>query len=325
MRTWLTSWGVAAGALLIGAPALAAVPTTDLQPEALPRGADVAIPHVEGGVLVDGDRRVDLGAPTARLIGRSSAAFVVGTTAADGSHRSRILRVRPDGSLKVLVRGIEPWDFVLSTDGRYLVHSRIRAGATTRLRVWSARSGRVRRDVDLRDYLTVLDADASRVILGGFERGTLEWSIGDGHVRRITRRNGGRADLASDLLASYTGDPYRGGCTKVSRLSRPGRILWTSCRERVEAFAPDGASMATVHILSDGIGPGEVRTRGIDGGALARYTTTGWFGDIEWESPTTLLLGTNGTTTSATVRCRLSDCETASDPAKVPALRVAAR
>jgi hypothetical protein len=324
MLTWLTRLGVAAGALLIGAPAQAAVPAIDLQPDELPRGADVAIPHVEDGVLVDGDRRVDLGAPTARLIGRSGASFVVGTTAADGSHRSRIVRVRPDDGLEVLVRGVEPWDFVLSRDGRDLVHARARADATTRVRVWSARSGTLERDVIFRDYLTALDADAGRVVLSGFDRGTLEWRMSGG-VRRITRRHAGRVDLGLDLFSSYTGDPYDGGCTRVARLSRPGRTLWTSCRERVEAFSPDGRSIATVHILSDGIGPGEVRTRTIDGTALARYTTTGWFGGIEWESPTALLLGTNGTTTSATVRCRLTVCANASDPERVQPPRVTAR
>ena len=51
-------------ALTLAAPAQAAAPTVELQPQRLARGADIAVPHIEDGswgdVFVDGPRRVEL-------------------------------------------------------------------------------------------------------------------------------------------------------------------------------------------------------------------------------------------------------------------------
>lgn len=60
-----TAVSAALTALLVGGTLLApsagaAVPTTDLQPQRLPRGTDIAIPHIDEGDFVDGVRRVEL-------------------------------------------------------------------------------------------------------------------------------------------------------------------------------------------------------------------------------------------------------------------------
>jgi hypothetical protein len=107
-----------------------------------------------------------------------------------------------------------------------------------------------------------------------------------------------------------------GGCVRLTRLTSPTVTLWKSCRERIVAFSPNGERMATVHILSDGIGPNEVREREIDGTLLGDYST-GWFGTITFETSTNLLLDVNGDTLSATVRCSEGDCENATDPMAV--------
>ena len=94
--------------------------------------------------------------------------------------------------------------------------------------------------------------------------------------------------------------------------------------------------MATIDLLSDGIGPSYVavrtsrpQARGVRGGQ-------GWFGEITFETPTALLLETNGARKAATVRCTDADCERASglsptvqprlpaDAPAQPALRAAA-
>ena len=69
--------------------------------------------------------------------------------------------------------------------------------------------------------------------------------------------------------------------------------------------------MATIHILSDGLGPRDVWLRKPGGKLLAHYSTE-WFGQIRWESDTSLLLDANGKKKTASVRCVIADCERAS-------------
>ena len=79
--------------------------------------------------------------------------------------------------------------------------------------------------------------------------------------------------------------------------------------------------MATIPILSDGIGPADVWLHRIHGRVLAHYVT-GWFGPLSWESDRALLLNTNGRQKSAMVRCRIAACERASALQSVPTFRV---
>ncbi len=102
------------------------------------------------------------------------------------------------------------------------------------------------------------------------------------------------------------------------RLSDPGETVWKSCRDRVAAISPDGTQLLTFHILTDGVGPGEIHLREVDGTKLATWTTN-WFSGWEWESPGAVLLDVNGARKSATVRCVLAQCENATDPVKAQA------
>lgn len=304
------------GSTLI-APARAAAPV-ELQPEDLSRGADIAIPHIEDGDFVDGDRRVDVGGGRAFLLGRAGRAWLVGTSAEDGG-TFRIVRVKRDDTTTVIKRGISFFELKLSENGRFFVHAGRGGRNALPIRVFSSRTGDLKVERDFANYPEVLGMDGPRVLLSTWttgDTGITSWDTGTDTVSRISRRPANIIDIDNDLLATYTKDPYLGGCTVLSTLSSPRTRLWKSCSERIEAVSPDGDRMATVHILSDGIGPGQVRERQIDGSLLGDYTTN-WFGRIGFETDTDLLLEVNGDTRAATVRCSERSCENATDPVAV--------
>ncbi|KRF36380.1 hypothetical protein [Nocardioides sp. Soil805] len=320
LRTIRTAVAIGtAGALLAAAPAGAAVPTTDLDPADLSRGPDIAIPHLDGTTFVDGDRRVAIDAERVTLLGRSGRAFILGTSGEDGLGPHRVVRLRPDDSVTPLLKA-SPWSITVSEDGRRLVRLRNGNRRSSPVSVHSARSGRLVAKRGFPDYPNILGMDGRRVLMSTWERGTFWWDLRTGRTPLVTTRVGGVADVGHDLLSTYTADPYLDGCTVLSRLSRPGRTLWTSCHERVESVNPDGTGIATVHILSDGVGPGRVSVRTVRGTLLARYDAGQWFGAIGWEDADTVLLDTNGTQ-YATVRCRLTECENATDPEPALELR----
>ena len=298
----------ALAATLVAAPASAAS-TTTLNPAKLPRGADVAIPHLEGKTVVDGTVRVRVKAPTLRLLGKSGTDYIVGTADRQGAH-GQFLRVAPDGTRTRLGRA-NVYLTELSDDGQNLVSSRIRS-RTTDIRVWSATTGATVTSRSFKGYASALDADTGRVLVGGARR-TWLWTTSTDTVAVVARSSAYAADLSADVLAAYTGDPYRGGCTVVRKIST-GAQLWKSCKERVEEFNADGSRMATIDILSDGIGPGYVAVRASTGHKYGAYTVdNGWFGSIDFETTTAVLLQTNGPRKAATVRCTDTACERASD------------
>ncbi len=304
------------------APTQAAAPV-DLQPEDLSRGADISIAHIEDGDFVLGDRTVDVGGDRAYLLGKSGRSWLVGTSDADGG-RLRIVRVKPDDTVTLLKRGVPFFELEVSENGRFFVI----AGRGTRravpIRVFSSLTGKLRIERDFANYPNAIGMDGPRVLLSTWSSrgsGIKSWDTTTGSVTKVTRRPANLVDIGNDLLASYTKDPYLDGCMVVSRLSDPSDRLWKSCTERVAAFSPDGDRIATVHILSDGIGPGEVWERELDGTLLGDYTT-GWFGRIAFEDNTDLLLEVNGDTRSATVRCSEGSCANATDPVAVQDPRV---
>lgn len=302
-------------ALTLVAPAQAAAPTVELQPQRLDRGDDIAVPHIEDGDFVDGARRVELPGTIARVIGRSGDAWLVGTNNIDVKRNRRVVRVEADGSVVDVLRNIDPSTVVLSADGSTLAWQRFTSrGRKVTTKVASAVDGTVLGSKGPGRYVNLLDVDAERVVLSNDDR-TFTWSYATGRTRTIVEKTGGLASLEHDLLMIYTKDPYLGGCTKLVELSRPRVKRWTSCRERVADISPDGTQMLTFHILTDGIGPGEIKLRTIRGSKLATYTTN-WFGAWGWESPGTLLLDVNGKRKAATVRCTLDACENATDPVK---------
>jgi hypothetical protein len=305
------------------APAQAAA-VVDLQPEDLPRGSDITIAHIEDGDFVLGDRTVEVGGSRAYLLGKAGKAWLVGTSDENGGGKYRIVRVQADDTTTVIKRGISFFELKLSENGRYFVQAGRGNRRALPIRVFSSRTGELKVQKDFANYPDVLGMDGPRVLFSTWARadtGIKSWDTTTGATTKITRRPANLVDISNDLLASYTKDPYMDGCMVVSRLSDPTTRLWRSCTERVEAFSPDGDRMATVHILSDGIGPGEVWERELDGTLLGDYTT-GWFGRIGFESDTDLLLDVNGDTLASTVRCSEGECENATDPTAVQEPRI---
>jgi hypothetical protein len=139
-----------------------------------------------------------------------------------------------------------------------------------------------------------------------------------GTSRRLVRQTGYIADLRADRLGTFTKDPYLDGCTVLRRLSRPGEVLSTSCDERAAAISPSGRRVATIHILSDGLGPRDVSVRRDTGRKLADYRVAGWFGLIRFETNRALLLDANGRKRSAVVRCEDATCERATRTRPTP-------
>ena len=308
--------------LLAAAAPAAAVPETVLRPAELKRGPDIAIPHLEGRTVVDGDVRIKVDAPRVDLLGPSGNDYVVGTSNADGSARFRVLRLTPSGDRTVLLRGVPIWDLVLAADGTQIANATFSRSRGTRVRVFDATDGAVQADRRFKGSVSVLDLDEQRMVLGGWgPNRTFWWNTRSNATRQVSDRPGYEASIRADRVASYTRDPYRGGCSVVTTL-RGRDPLWRSCSQRVATFAPGGTRMATIHILTDGLGPRDVLLRKPHGKVLAHYSAR-WFGALDWESDRKLLLDTNGAEKSATVRCVVADCERASDLRPVPNLRAA--
>ena len=309
---------LAAGAAL-AVPATATAPV-ELQPQDLARGADIAIPHIADGDFVDGARRVVLPGTDAELLGASGDAWVASawrTNALGETRDRRLLRIEADGSLRELLRPRDAHATMLSEDGSRLVAVPEPGDRRAPVKVWSATDGSEIASRTFRRYPEVVSADARKVLVRTTDR-LAWWRVGRDSVRTLTRALTGPASIEHDLLTTYTEDPYLGGCTRLARLSRPRTTIWRSCADRVAAFSPDGTQMVTFDILTDGLGPGEVRLRELDGIRLATYRTN-WFSGWEWESPGTLLLDVNGAGKASVVRCTLDDCENATDPVKVQA------
>ena len=201
---------VATGALaatLVASPSSAAA-TTTINPTKLPRGADVAIPHLEGKTIVDGATRIRFKAPTLRLLGKSGTSYVVGTADRQGAH-GQFFRVQPDGTRTKLGRA-DIYQTELSDDGQNLVTTKVPDNRKTIVTVWSATSGDTVASRSFKGYASALDADTDRVLVGGPGK-TWLWTTSTNSVGIVARDAGYAGDLSADVLASYTKDPYQGG------------------------------------------------------------------------------------------------------------------
>lgn len=314
-----------AGLLLASGAAVAAAPTK-VDPTKLPVGPAPAVAHLEGprlNVLVDGALRVPLRAQAVLLLGESGTGYVVGLSKRNGE--TSLVRVGADGSKLKLSDG-DPWSSVLSSDGTRVVSLEWKRGRTA-LSVLDATTGAVSATRVFRSFATPLDVVGDRVLLGGWDRrtkGTLAWDTTTGSLTRLSRRIAYRADGEHDLLVSYTRDPYEDGCTVVSRLSDPGVKLWRSCDSTVSDISPDGTHLATYDILSDGIGPNQVKVRTVTGAVTGSYRVArrGWFGALEFEDGDTLLAEAASGRSIATVRCTGTVCERATPVTSNPVYRL---
>ncbi|WP_395696244.1 hypothetical protein [Nocardioides sp.] len=289
-----------------------AAPTVTLHPAQLDRGPDVSGPHVEGRVLVDGSTRISFRDPVVTLLGTSRDHRYVVHLMTRAGNRERVIAVGGGAPRRVLLRGVQPAEAILSDDGRDLLAARWRPGTgTTTVRVLSARTGRPVAHRQLRGAVSLLDADASRVVLGGWRPArTLVWNYRSGSARLVNHHSGYLASLAAGRLASYTGDPYDGGCSVLTTLG--GQQLSRSCSERVVAISPSGRRVATVGLLSDGPGSSATSVRRASGRLLVTYRAPYVFGTISWQDDRTLLLDTLTTRRATVVRCVLDTCERAS-------------
>jgi hypothetical protein len=271
----------------------------------------VTVPHLEGRTVVDGDRRTRVRGARVALVGWTERAYVV-TRSNRAYTRHTTLRVRHDGTRRTLLRSTtaDPSALTLSGDGEHLVVvDDRRAPRRTTVTVRSARDGAVVARRAVRGSASVLDMEEGRLVLGAWGPGrTWWWNALSGATKRIADRPGYAADISGNRLASYTRDPYDGGCSVATTLT--GRRLWRSCDERVAAFSPEGRRMATVHILSDGLGPTKVTARTARGGLVATYRAR-WFGDVYWETESALLLDAHGTRRATVARCVADACERA--------------
>ncbi len=281
----------------------------------LSKGAAPATPYVVGQVLVDGEISVDLPKGVTRIVGKVRDGYLV-----QGYDYKRdkevVVRVTPQGARKTLVRGGSLSDATLSDDGTSFVASKSsrspRPTGSTVLRRYDAGTGDVTLKTQIDGYGRVLDYDGSVAIVGGSAPvGTQAWDVLGNKTVRVLEQAGYEADLATDRLATFTKDPYQGGCTAVSRLSNPSKVVWRSCAEAVEAWSPDGTRIATTHILADGIGPNRFTLRKISGRKLGVYDAPAYFGRIWFEDGTHVLADTFAKTKGAVVRCDTGGCERA--------------
>lgn len=307
--------------LLGAAPASAAPNTTKVRPATLEESPATSVPHVVGRTIVEGEQETRVRGRNVLLLGTvEPGAHVVSVRrkkAGEAVYQVRL--VRHDAADRTLLTLRDTEHAIAGQDGstfvvvRYLFRREV-----SRLRAFALPSGDEVARVRQRGYPSVLDArlsdDGGEVLLGRYERNvTSRWDLGTGKVTRVVGRAGFRADLAADRLASFTKDPYEGGCTVVSSLSDPDTRLWRSCEEAVETFSADGTRMTTTHILSDGIGPRQVIVREDDGSLVRRYRTDGFFARSWFEAEDTVLLDTRTGSATGVVRCVTRDCEVAGD------------
>lgn len=305
MRTLLTrvaAMTAAAALTLIAAPATAG-PTVDIRPGALPRGVEGTVPYVFGtNTIIDAEHTVRV--RTQRpidLLGKAPGGYVVAGT--DPRDRTVVWFVNAQGQRRVLSRGQEYAE--VSDSGSALVTSR--GYRPTTLSVINVGTGTVVRTRTFRGVRQGLDVHRGKVLVGGGS-GAL-WTLKTNTVRPVTTRSAYNADLSNDLMATFSGDPYRDGCTTVTRISNPATRVWHSCEEAVHAWSPDGKRMVTAYKLSDGPGPHEVDVRGVRGKHIATYRVARNFGPIVWESNLSLMLWANGRDRAAMVRCMDTTCQ----------------
>lgn len=285
-------------------------PTVDVRPGHLPRGADPAVAHVVGQEIVDGDTRVRVRGRLLDLLGQRDEDYVVEVLRRKGA---RVLSVTAEGDRSLVTRVPVASDRRLSDDGALLAVARWPGRATT-VRVVDTTDGSTVAERAFRGARQLLDVDGDQVLLSSWrsER-TMSWFTTPSRVETVVDRVGYAASLADDRLATYTGDPYDGGCSLVTTVSDPATRVWRSCTDRVASFSPGARRMATIHLLSDGPGPNRMTVRRPRGKPVADYVIDrGWLGPVFWESAITPISDVYGRTKRALVRLAGEDTDRAS-------------
>ena len=307
--------------LLAAAPSHAAPPDVTIKPGTIARGPDVSGAHLEGKTIVDGDVRVTLKAPRVLLYGKSDDVYVAATGDKEWGN-VKLLQVTASGATKQLAKFIDPFNTLLDADGGQVAYS---YGDSTSKPTIAVYDLALKSEVSVNAFAslpTLLDFDEGSVVasFGDFKTKTIQWDTVSDETVRLNTKFSNFASQAHNLLGFFNKDPFDGGCQVLAHLDDPAHVLWTNCDERIEAVSPDGKRVATIALLSDGIGPADVMVRKIGGAPVVHYSIGGYFGRIWWETGTKLLMEANGKTQAATVRCKVDVCNRASDLTPTPSL-----
>ena len=221
--------GLVAGLLL--APASAGAPE-ELRLKDLTKGVRPGVPYIADGVLVDGATKIALPKSVSRLMGKVGADYLL-QGYSQRKDAEVVVRVALDGARTTVVQGGSLYDATLSPDGTSFVAANGEHDRRTTLRRYDAGTGTVTAKAQLKGYGTVLGWDGTRAVVGvNNPNKTVSWNPTTGRVSTIARVWSYEADVANDLLAWLTKDPYQGGCTVVSRLSDPDTELLALLRRR---------------------------------------------------------------------------------------------
>ncbi len=309
------------GVSLLAAAPSGAAETIPIKPGALSRGPDVRGPHVEGTVIVDGDVSVKVKRPNVLLYGKWQGSYIAATGNSQWGN-VKLVKIAATGAVKVLREFIDPFNAVLDAESDQVAYSYGDSTQKPTLAVY---------DLGLDDEVSVhafaglprllaFDDGLTVASLGSPKVKTLTWNTVSNDVTKVNAKLGNYASVAHDLLGYFSKDPQFGGCQVLAHLSDPGDVLFTNCDERIDAVSPDGKRVATIPLLSDGIGPADILVRKANGTLLVHYTIDNYVGRVWWESNTKLLFDANGKTKAATVRCQVADCNRASDLRPTPEL-----
>ena len=232
----------------------------------------------------------------------------------------KLWQVSASGATKKLASFIDPFNTLLDADGGQVAYS---YGDSTSKPTIAVYDLALKDEVSVNAFAslpTLLDFDEGSVVasFSDFKIKTIRWDTVSDETVRLNTKFSNFASQAHDLLGFFSKDPFDGGCQVLAHLSDLTDVLWTNCDERIEAISPDGKRVATIALLSDGIGPADVMVRKIGGAPVVHYSINGWFGRIWWETGTKLLMESNGNTLSATVRCKVAVCNRATDLVPTP-------
>ena len=315
-KTKLAALGAAAATLAVltgghTTPAASAPQAVvEIKPAALDRGPNPQIAFQDRTRILDGSVNIDVDVKSMSLIGESGDDYLVLTWGS--GNRYQVRRVDQSGNLTLLRRGGPVLaSGVLSGDGSRF--ATVQDGRrTSTVRVYDALDGSLLASRVVSGTASVLDLDDRRVVIGTWgPNRTLSWNTTTDRRRILVDKAGYAASIEADLVAWYTRDPYRNGRSVVASLSDTDTRHWRSRSQRVAQFSPDGSHLATIALLSDGLGPSEVQVREVDGTRLDRYRAS-WFGRIAFEDSDTVLVHAFGKKKAAIVRCAGVDCERAS-------------
>jgi hypothetical protein len=308
----------AAGPLLAAAPADAAE-TIAIKPASLPRGPDISGAHLDGTTIIDGSVSVKVKRPNVKLYGKWHDDYVAATGNSEWD-KVKLVRISATGTVKVLREFIDPFTAQLDAENDQIAYS---YGGNTQKPTLAAYDLGLDKEVVVHGFVAMpqLLAFDDGVMVASFwppKAKTITWNTVTNEIEKVVTKQGNYASVAHDLLGYFSKDPQFGGCQVLGHLSDPGDVLWTSCDERIDAVSPDGKRMATIPLLTDGLGSRDVVVRKTNGVQLAHYTVDFFFGTVWWETNTKLLMDANGKTKAATVRCKVADCNRATDLRPTP-------